>query len=451
MANALINPLALEGKILTVSELNAFIRDILESRFDLVWVEGEISNFRSPSSGHFYFTLKDEKSQIRAVVFRSQNRFLKFTPKDGLKIVARGKITLFEARGEYQIILDYIEPKGWGAMQLAFEELKEKLRKEGLFDTSRKKPLPLLPQKIGIITSPTGAAIRDILNIMEKRFANIEILIYPVKVQGEGASLEIVQGIKELNDHFPLDVIILARGGGSLEDLWPFNEEPVARAIVNSKIPIISAVGHEVDFTIADFAADLRTPTPSAAAQIVVKEKFALKQEISTLSHRIETKVLSELNRYKALFSSLKGRLTSPKKDMVELRLEIDDFIIRIDHRIEETLRLKKERLGTRINYLYSRNPRAILKENLNRFFQIKKNLYSSLLYRLQNLKQIKGEIDSKLRTCSPMAIMERGYSITRLIPSEVILKDSSQAKTGDKISVTLYIGEILGEIKRIK
>src|SRR3990172_5484797 len=255
--------------VLKVSELTREIKDILEGKFYEVWVEGEISNLRIPPSGHLYFTLKDDSSQIRAVLFRLQARALRFIPEDGLHVICGGRISVYEKRGEYQLILETMEPKGVGALQLAFLQLKDKLEKEGFFDPGRRKPIPMFPQAIGIVTSPTGAVIRDMLHIIERRFKNVRIVLYPVRVQGEGAALEIAGGIDYFNALNEVDVIIVGRGGGSIEDLWAFNEEEVARAIYHSKIPIISAVGHETDYTIADFVADLRAPTPSAAAELV--------------------------------------------------------------------------------------------------------------------------------------------------------------------------------------
>ena len=260
-------------RIYSVAELSLEIRNLLERQFPDVWVTGEVSNLRAAGSGHLYFTLKDETAQLRAVCFRNQARYLKFKPQDGLAVIARGRLSVYEARGEYQLYVEFLEPAGLGALQLAFEQLKQKLAAEGLFDPARKKPLPMLPRVIGVVTSPTGAVIRDILRILHRRFRNINVLIYPVKVQGEGAAQEIAQGIEYFNRQAPVDVMIVARGGGSLEDLWAFNEEVVARAIAASKIPVISAVGHETDFTIADFVADLRAPTPSAAAELVVRRK----------------------------------------------------------------------------------------------------------------------------------------------------------------------------------
>ena len=278
----------LERTILTVSEVNERIKIVLEDTFFDIWVEGEISNLRTPSSGHAYLTLKDEHSQIRAVLFKMQRRYLRFDPKDGMLVIARGRISLYEPRGEYQLVVDYMEPKGVGALQIAFEQLKVRLAQAGLFDASRKRPLPVLPRCLGIITSPTGAVIRDMLQILRRRFANLHICIYPVRVQGDGAAVEIAHGIEALNRYPGIDVIIVARGGGSLEDLWAFNEEAVAQAIYASTIPVISAVGHEIDYTIADFVADVRAPTPSAAAELVIRNKSELYAELQVVTQQLQ-------------------------------------------------------------------------------------------------------------------------------------------------------------------
>ena len=274
-------------EILTVTELTRQVQDILEATFDQLWVEGEISNLRRPASGHLYFTLKDEDSQIRAVLFRPVARALKFDLEDGMHIVCRARMNVYKPRGEYQLILDYAEPRGVGALQIAFEQLKAKLQAEGLFDAVHKKPIPYLPSRIGVVTSPSGAVIRDILNITKRRFPSVGILIAPVRVQGAEAPAEIVEALHHLNEMPGIDVIIVARGGGSLEDLMAFNSEGVARAIFASRIPVISAVGHEIDFTIADFVADLRAPTPSAAAELVVPMRGELTQQIRALTARL--------------------------------------------------------------------------------------------------------------------------------------------------------------------
>ena len=266
--------------VFTVSELTRHIRDTLESAYPDVWVEGEVSNLRVPSSGHCYFTLKDDSSQLRVVMFRMQARQLRFVPGDGLKVICRGRLNVYEARGEYQLVAEMMEPKGVGDLQLAFEQLKQKLHGEGLFEAARKRALPFLPERVAVVTSPTGAAVRDIIRVMHRRFPNVGIIVVPVKVQGEEAPAEIAAALELVSRHGLADVIIAGRGGGSLEDLWAFNTEVVARAIAASAVPVVSAVGHEVDLTIADLVADLRAPTPSAAAELVVREKRELAQQV---------------------------------------------------------------------------------------------------------------------------------------------------------------------------
>ena len=316
--------------ILTVSELTQEIKGILEEKFPDIWVEGEVSNLKVPPSGHIYFTLKDDFCQIRAVLFKMQARALRFVPKDGLQVICQGRVGLYEKRGEYQLILETIEPKGIGALQLAFLQLKERLEKEGLFDPTHKKPIPMIPQKIGIITSPTGAVIQDMLHILERRFENLHILLYPVRVQGEGASSEIAEGIKYLNQLTDVDVIIVGRGGGSLEDLWAFNEEAVARAIFHSKIPIISAVGHETDYTIADFVADLRAPTPSAAAELAVRDKREAGNILSYLRGRLENQMIQMLQEYRTNLSYIRKIFKEPGKKIEQYFLRVDDLVNRL-------------------------------------------------------------------------------------------------------------------------
>src|SRR3990170_2982525 len=325
--------------ILTVSEITALIKTTLEGSFPDIWIEGEICNFRVPSSGHLYFTLKDNSSQIRAVLFRSAGRALRFVPKDGLHGLCRGRITVYEYRGEYQIIIDYMEPKGLGALLMAFEQLKERLAKEGLFDEVRKRPIPVFPGKIGIVTSPTGAAIRDILKVIDRRFANVKIVIAPAAVQGERAAPEIVEAIGELNKIDGIDVIIVTRGGGGIEDLWPFNEEIVARAIYQSRIPVISAVGHEIDYTIADFVADLRAPTPSAAAELVVKNKEDIQQYIGILHQRLLYAKNAFFEKKRARIVSLSKMVFSPEREIGRYFQRLDEIETRIRHGIQRILR----------------------------------------------------------------------------------------------------------------
>ncbi|MBU1854015.1 MAG: exodeoxyribonuclease VII large subunit [Candidatus Omnitrophica bacterium] len=342
-----------EGRyIYKVSELTSSIKIILEDSFPNIWVEGEISNFKSPSSGHFYFTLKDSKSELKSVFFKSSNEKTKFEIKDGMQVICLGRISIYDKQGVYQLYVQKVEPKGIGMLQLAFEQLKEKLFKEGLFDESRKRPIPMLPDRIGIITSSTGAAIRDILHVLKRRFANVEIIINPVKVQGEGAKEEIRDAIQDFNKLNNVDVIIVGRGGGSLEDLWAFNEEIVARAIYNSKLPVISAVGHEIDWTISDFVADLRAPTPSSAAELVIAKKSELSEALDNIEKRLKSFPLEVIEKHEQHLDDLE-----------------DDLILRFKHYIE----LKEGRFNLLFEKIEMLNPLSILSRGYSVSFRLPK------------------------------------------------------------------------------
>jgi exodeoxyribonuclease VII large subunit len=435
--------------ILTVSELTQEIKDILEDKFPDVWVEGEISNLRIPPSGHVYFTLKDDFSQIRAVLFKMQARILRFAPEDGLHIVCRGRVSLYEKRGDYQLILESIEPKGIGALQLAFLQLKERLEKEGLFDVAHKKPIPMVPQKIGIITSPTGAVIRDMLHILERRFENLHILLYPVRVQGEGASSEIADAIKYFNKFSYVDVIIVGRGGGSLEDLWAFNEEKVARAIYHSGIPIISAVGHETDYTMADFVADLRAPTPSAAAELVVRDKREMKNMLRYLGGRLENEIVQILQGYQTHLSHLRKVFKEPEKKIEEYLLRVDDLVNRLRLLTSWTLKRKGDKCLHLSESLLLRNPTQRVK-NLRVFIlEARKHLGRNIQYSIEIRRQKVGGILGKLDSLSPLSILQRGYSITRKLPSLQVLRDASHVKEGDRVEVKLYQGTLLCDVEK--
>lgn len=437
-------------KILTVSELTIKIKKCLEETFEEIWVEGEISNFRRPSSGHYYFTLNDDKSQIRAVIFRLMGRYLKFDPHDGLQVICRGRINVYEPRGEYQFILDYMEPKGIGALQLAFDQLKEKLQKEGLFDAENKKPLPLLPQKIGIVTSPTGAAIKDILHVVGRRFPNVGIVINPVKVQGEGAALEIASAISELNRVTGIDVIILTRGGGSLEDLWSFNEEIVARAIYASSIPVVSAVGHEIDFTIADFVADVRAPTPSAAGELVVKEKVELIKMIGLLSDRLRNRMTHLLEGEKNQVMFMKKRLPDPRLYLTDLQLRVDDLNGRLSPHILRVLQLKGEMFKGRKARLLSSSPKITIDEYIKSVSLCKKGLMNGMDRLLYTFHQVLEKYFGALDDLNPISVLKRGYSITRLLPSYRIVKESGMLSQGDTVNVVLGKGELFCKVEKI-
>ena len=360
-----------ERTILTVSEVSEHIKIVLEDTFFDIWVEGEISNLRTPSSGHSYLTLKDEQSQIRAVLFKMQRRYLRFDPKDGMLVIARGRISLYEPRGEYQLVIDYMEPKGIGALQIAFEQLKARLAQAGLFDPARKRPLPTLPRCIGIVTSPTGAVIRDMLQILRRRFTNLHVCIYPVRVQGDGAAQEITQGIEALNRYPGIDVIVVARGGGSIEDLWAFNEETVARAIYASSIPVISAVGHEIDYTIADFVADVRAPTPSAAAELVIRNKLELHAEVQMMAQRLQRAIQHRLETLRARLDACQQRrvLKDPWAPLRTMEQRLDELNARLVRAMRARLRLAQEALErgeAAITHLSPLMPVSLLRQRVD-------------------------------------------------------------------------------------
>ncbi|HUI68851.1 MAG TPA: exodeoxyribonuclease VII large subunit [Nitrospirota bacterium] len=390
--------------ILTVTQLTIQIKNLLEGNFPDIWVEGEISNLSIPQSGHAYFTLKDEQSQIRSVLFRSSQRFLKFTLQHGMQVICRGRVSVYEPRGEYQLIVDYIEPKGIGALQLAFEQLKAKLEKEGLFDLNHKKPLPLLPQRIGIITSPTGAAIRDMLRVIKRRHPRMHILIYPVPVQGIEAAPGIIEAIQYFNQDRNVDVMIVGRGGGSLEDLWAFNEEAVARAIYASKIPVISAVGHETDYTIADFVADLRAPTPSAAAEMVVKSEESFREFISSLESGLIKNIRQQIDLTRA------------------------------------SLREFTRMLG---------DPRRLLEQYVQRVDELTGRLATGLRHHVRRDRALLTALTAGLDHLNPLGILSRGYSVTRKLPEGVILKDASDVRPGDLLNTKLHNGEIVSRVEK--
>lgn len=342
---------------LTVARLVELIREVVESNFFAVTVEGEVSNFAAPSSGHWYFTLKDGQAQLRAVMFRSRNRLVVTPPADGLKMICTGTVSIYAARGEVQLIVDSIVPAGVGSLQAAFEALKARLQAEGLFAEARKRPLPAFPRTVGIVTSPTGAAIHDMLNVLQRRAPGIRIVLRPTRVQGEGAAGEIAAAIADLNRHGEADVLIVGRGGGSLEDLWAFNEEVVARAIVASAIPVISAVGHEVDFTIADFAADLRAPTPSAAAELVAKSRLELESHVDHLIMRLQSRITQGLALWGERLAGLESRLQLAARDWPARR----DQILQLEHRLERAmtglLRQRGDRLAHAAGQLDALSP----------------------------------------------------------------------------------------------
>jgi len=439
-----------ERRVLTVSALTALVRGVLEENFDQVWVEGEISNFASPQSGHCYFTLKDAGAQLRVVMFRGAARALKFTPRDGMRVLVRGRITLFEPRGEYQLVAEYLEPQGIGGLQLAFIQLKERLAKEGLFSEAHKKEIPKLPQRIGVVTSPTGAAIRDILTVLTRRFANLEILISPVRVQGEGAALEIAGAINDLNRLGGVDVMIVGRGGGSLEDLWAFNEEVVARAIHRSAVPVISAVGHEVDFTIADFVADLRAATPSAAAELVVRSKKELTAELDALTHRLDICQLRCLDGWRAGVLALSRALADPSRVLGHLSQRVDSLDWRLRREADLLVGGYGERVATLSARLSRQSPALTLSRTAERLQTLSLRLDHAVARRLSGAAESLKVASGTLNAVSPLAVLARGYSITRKLPGRSVVRDSREIAPGDRLELSLAAGSALCRVEEV-
>ncbi len=440
-------------EILTVSQLNNNIKFLLEESFDSIWVEGEVSNLRRPQSGHVYFTLKDDKSQIRAVFFRpfgTSVRRNNFELEEGLKVLCRARLNIYLPRGEYQLVVESVEPLGVGALQKAFEQLKAKLFAEGLFDERYKKLLPFIPEKIGVITSPTGAVIRDILNITKRRFPTIDILIAPVRVQGSEAAAEIIQALRHLHAYGDVDVIIIARGGGSLEDIAPFNDEALAREIFRSSIPIVSAVGHETDFTICDFVADMRAPTPSAAAELITPERLELISKINTLKQRMISGFYRHLENHQDLLAGLKERLKDPRRFVVNLKISVDDLkerLITAVHYKKQILRNEMRQLDLRLCH---QSPAIKIRERKILLNNIQKDLLNNFSCRLTAMKERLQKDSAVLESLSPLAVLQRGYSITSLLASGAIIRQTDDLKTGDDVNVRLARGNFNARIEKI-
>lgn len=419
-------------KVYTVTEITRLIKNELEKAFPELWIEGEISNFHRHHSGHLYFTLKDEKSQLRTVMFRSEAEKVVFEIKDGLQVICRGRINVYEPRGEYQLVVEVVEPKGKGALQLAFEQLKEKLKKEGLFDPQFKKKLPLLPKKVGVVTSPRGAAIIDIIRTLERRFARLHILIYPVKVQGEGAADEIVEGIDYLGRLSDIDVIIVGRGGGSMEDLWAFNEEKVAQAIFRCPIPIISAVGHEIDFTIADLVADIRASTPSVAAEMVVEKEQSFIERIEGLENQIvqneryflqerKNEVLS-LTHHK-IFQSFKIRL-------LNLEQKVDELEIRAWNVVKE----EQKKIG----------------ENRSSIILMEEKIKNSIKRMLQSFDAQWEKLATELHSLSPLNILKKGYTLCWKDGGRHLIRRIKEVERKSEMIVSFFKGEFTCLVKDV-
>jgi len=384
--------------VYSVWEITREVKLLLETGLAPVWVTGEISNFTHHSSGHMYFSLKDERSQLRCVMFRAFNRRLSFTPADGQKVMAFGKITVYEPRGEYQLNVQEMKPAGLGELMLALEALKAKLAKEGLFDRERKKPVPAFPGSVGVVTSPTGAAIRDIIKVIRKRFPGLNLILAPSKVQGEGAAVDIVRGIEMLNRYGKVDLIIVGRGGGSVEDLWAFNEEPVVRAIAASGIPIVSAVGHEIDYTLSDFAADLRAPTPSAAAELITP-------------------------------------------DQQEIRRRLESLMVRMGQAVARETGKRRERLAEMAGRYGLRRPLDIVYRERQRLDDMARSLGQAVTVRMRMAREVLGGWEGRLNSLDPQRVLARGYSITRMSQSKQVVRSSDQLGIGSRVNITFGRG----------
>jgi exodeoxyribonuclease VII large subunit len=438
-----------ERRAFTVTELTAKIRDLFARNFTDIWVTGEISNCHEAQSGHIYCTLKDERSQVKCVCFKNQLRTMKFRPEDGLHVTVRGSISVYESRGEYQIYVETIEPVGLGALQLAFEQLKKRLEAEGLFSADRKKPLPLLPNRIGLITSPRGAAVRDVVRILRRRFRNVHLTLYPVRVQGDGASAEIVRAVQFFNRQKIVDVLIIARGGGSLEDLWAFNEEEVVRAIAVSEIPIISGIGHETDFTIADFVADVRASTPSAAAELVVQTRREFDKHIAdlrdALTEQIRYRILVLIRRVHELGDRRGFR--RPLDLLRQQRQRTDELTSRLAHGLRANVQNSRRRFTTthmRIVSFDFRMKIAALRLRLEKRSTDLAGRYERLLRaKRERLDRLRLQLEER----SPLRVLERGYAIATNAAGQV-LRDATQVAAGDTVNVHLHRGRLITEVK---
>jgi exodeoxyribonuclease VII large subunit len=428
---------------MTVAELTGLVRSSIETQFSDIWVEGEISNLRTPGSGHVYCTLKDSTSQVRAVLFRSNALRLRFAPQEGLRVIVRGRLTVYEPRGEYQIVLEHVEPKGIGALQLAFEQLKERLAAEGLFDQERKKSLPAFPQTVGLVTSITGAAIHDILTVLQKRWPLLHIIIAPVQVQGEGAARQIADAVASLNSMREIDVIIVGRGGGSWEDLWSFNEETVVRAIVASRIPVVSAVGHEVDVTLADLAADVRAPTPSAAAEMVVPVLSHLIEQLENCTVRTQRLVRQRCAFERHRLQAKLSELSRVRFEVQEKSQRVDELTGRLCHALDELNSTMKQRLRDRQHDLLSCSPLFFVKQGLTLIPQLVTRLHRQMksvtLYRRQRIQRTVAELNN----LSPLAILGRGYSLLQNLGTGQIIRRAQDVRVGDELTARLASGQL--------
>lgn len=437
--------------IYSVSRLNREIRTLLETGFPAIWLEGELSNLARPASGHVYFSLKDEAAQVRCAMFRNRNLALRFRPENGLQVLVRARVSLYEARGDYQLIVEHMEEAGDGALRRAFDELKVKLEAAGLFAAGHKQPLPRFARRIGVITSPTGAAIRDIVTTLRRRFPGIPVILYPVPVQGETAAPAIVDALRTAARRAECDVLILGRGGGSLEDLWPFNEEAVARAIYDCPIPVVTGVGHEVDVTIADFVADVRAPTPTAAAELVSPSQLEWQQSFAQLGQRLNRLMQQRLRHSEQQLTWLARRLPHPQRYLQSVAQRLDELEIRRNNALRYRLRHSESRLNTLRERLQQHNPRHALARHEAHRQQLAARLNIAMRRRLQDDQQRLQYLGRALETVSPLATLSRGYAIVTREADDKILTDVKRLSAQDRIRVRLHQGRFTAVIDGIE
>ncbi len=440
------------GEIWPVSQLTRHLKGMLEHEFGYVWVCGEVSNFRISPAGHAYFTLKDSEGEIKSVLFRGRMSRLKFEPENGLEVVAHGLVTVYERRGDLQIVCDDMQPKGMGALQLAFEKLHKKLEAEGLFDDAHKKEIPLLPRRIGVVTSPTGAAIRDILNVINRRFANVHILIYPARVQGDEAAPEIVEGIRAL-DEYGVDVMIIGRGGGSKEDLWPFNEEKVVRAVYNAETPIISAVGHEIDVSLSDLAADVRAPTPSAAAELVVQEQDALVGRVEQFKNRLINSMGRSVRESRNRLEFLKGHYVfqRPEELVRQRRQAVDELRMRMQDELRSRIQRGAMRLAKLDNALGLLSPARQVGRLRERIVAVRGRLKRSGGAIPERMRSRLRPLMAQLDALSPLAILSRGYSVAWKLPDKELVRDARQLARDDELEIRFGKGSATAKVEHVE
>jgi exodeoxyribonuclease VII large subunit len=437
------NPAAPAGRtVLSVSELNRRARQLLETHLPLIWVEGELSNLSCPASGHWYFTLKDEHAQVRAAMFRNRNQLLRRRPETGQQVLVRGRISLYEQRGDYQLIVEHLEPAGHGLLQRRFEEIRARLAAEGLFDTERKRPLPAIPRCLGVITSPTGAAIHDILRVLRRRFPALPVYLYPTQVQGKAAAGELVSAIELANHHGVCDLLILARGGGSLEDLWSFNEEAVARAVAASRIPVICGVGHETDVTIADFAADLRAPTPSAAAELASPDRAELAAAVAALHARLTRAMAAGLAGLNARTEALRRRLRHPRERLERQAQHLDHLEIRLRRALETRMHRDDARCRELLQRLRTQHPSRLLADARLHLDYCDSRLAEAMRHRLERERRRLESCAGLLQAVSPLATLQRGYAIA-LDRSGHTIGSIQATAPGAEIAVRLQDGTL--------